>query len=215
MKKTLVLICVFMSLIAFSQEKLLKQVSTTSNEIEILTYGLDDVVIENANNNQVEVMLFDENPNTHAVLLNEVNGALKIEFKLNFESINEGVFRKYITKRLERARAVIKIPKNKNVVLYGKSIGVTSKGIQSNLSVYIDKGNVRLHEVKKNVAISLFLGNVYATVKDNFNINVKTNKGNVFINDKKQPSFYQKENKNALYTFKVNSIKANVFLLRK
>jgi hypothetical protein len=96
----------------FSQEKLIKTREVQFNEIEINSDGLDDLVIENSSDNQITITLLDEQPNTHTVFFDdETNGVLKVDFKLNFDVYKEQVFRKYITKRLQRARAIIKIPK--------------------------------------------------------------------------------------------------------
>jgi hypothetical protein len=49
---------------------------------------------------------------------------------------------------------------HKNVVVHGKTIGVTSKNYNGNLSVYIDKGKERLNEVQGHTVVKLFLGPV-------------------------------------------------------
>jgi hypothetical protein len=213
-KKHVLALFLFTSIFLFSQEKLIKTREVKVDEIEIITDGLDDVIIENSKSNVIEVILLDENPNTHTVLLKEEVGALKVEFKLNFNTPNQQVFRKYITKRLQRAKAIIKIPMHKNVVLHGKTIGVTSKNYNGNLNIYIDKGNVILNEVKGNTLVKLFLGNVYAQLKGSSNINIETNKGEVLINKiSNKKGLYKKADKKATYNFNVRSINANVFLI--
>lgn len=209
-KEACVVVFIFTSLTFFSQERLIKKSTFQSKEIEIITDGLDDVIIENSLSNQIEVILLDENPNTHTVFLEEQSGVLKINFKLNFNVFKEPVFRKYITKRLQRASAIIKIPNKKIVNIFGKSIDVTSKSYNGDLKIYIDTGNVKLNEVKGNTSIKLFIGNVYAQLKKNSSANVKTNNGVITINGEVNSSPFFKKKKNLSYNFIVNSIKANV-----
>ena len=187
-----------------------------SENIEIIADGLDDIVIENSQDNQLQIKLFDENPNSHRVFTEEENGVFKVSFQLDFNTFKEEVFRKYITKRLQRASVVVKIPKNKNVIIYGKTIGVNSKSYHGNLAIYIDKGNVKLHQVKKDIKVKLFLGNVYAQLSNKTAIDIKTNKGKIEIDNKEiQQSLYKKQIDNSIYIFDVKSINANVNLITK
>jgi hypothetical protein len=199
----------------FSQEKLIKTREVQFNEIEINSDGLDDLVIENSSDNQITITLLDEQPNTHTVFFDdETNGVLKVDFKLNFDVYKEQVFRKYITKRLQRARAIIKIPKNKNVIIYGKTIGINSNSYKGDLKFYIDKGNVRLNKVSGNTLVTLFLGNVYGQIRKKTNLNIETNNGEIKINKTKYKGYlYKILTKNAVSNFKVRSINANVFLI--
>jgi hypothetical protein len=201
----------------FSQEKLIKTREVQFNEIEINSDGLDNLVIENSLDNQISITLLDEQPNTHTIFFDdETNGILKVDFKLNFDVYKEQVFRKYITKRLQRAKAIIKIPKNKNVTIYGKTIGINSNSYKGDLKIYIDRGNVRLNRVNGNTLVALFLGNVYGQLRKNSNINIKTNKGDISINKTKYKGhLYKIFTKNAVSNFKVRSINANVFLIRE
>lgn len=205
----------FTSLFLFSQEKLIKTREIKFNDIEINSDGLDDLVIENSTDNQITIMLLDEQPNTHTIFFDdEINGVLKVGFKLNFDVYKEQIFRKYITKRLQRAKAIIKIPKNKNVIIYGKTIGINSNSYKGNLKIYIDKGNVRLNKVNGNTLVTLFLGNVYGQLRKNSTINIKTNKGEISINKTKHKEhLYKILTKNAVSNFNVRSINANVFLI--
>lgn len=208
-------ILLFTSLFIFSQEKLIKTREIKFNDIEINSDGLDDLVIENSVGNQITIMLLDEQPNTHTIFFDdEINGVLKVGFKLNFDVYKEQIFRKYITKRLQRAKAIIKVPKNKNVTIYGKTIGINSNSYKGNLKIYIDKGNVRLNHVKGNTLVKLFLGNVFAKLGKNSNINIKTNNGEISINKTKHKEhLYKILTKNAVSNFNVRSINANVLLI--
>ena len=205
-----------MSCSLFSQEKTIKTTEIPSPSIEINTDGLDDIIIENTEDNQLKIILMDENPNSHRIFTEEENDVFKINFQLDFNTYKDEVFRKYITKRLQRASVVVKIPKNKDVIIYGKTIGVVSKSYYGNLAVYIDKGNVKLHQVQKNIAVKLFLGNVYAQLSSNNSIDVNTNKGQIVIDNKQiQHSVYKKQFETSSFNFEVKSINANVNLITK
>ncbi|CAM1348815.1 DUF4097 domain-containing protein [Tenacibaculum insulae] len=215
-RKGLFVLFLITSFTLFSQEKLTVKREIQSKEIEIFSDGLDDIVIENSLNNQLEVVLFDENPNTHRIFITEEKGVLKVSFKLNFEFQQTQVFRKYITKRLQRAKVVLKIPKHKNVFVYGQTIGVEAKSYQGDLSIFIDKGNVKLHQVKKSVLVKLFLGNVSAQISKKNAINIKTTKGKILIDSQNYKSpFYNKIANPLAFKFNIESINANVVLITK
>ena len=193
----------------------MKQENIQAEVIEIITDGLDDVIIDNSLEDKLEVVLLDENPNSHVILIQEDREEVKIRFKLNFKAFDNGVFRKYITKRIERASAVVKVPKGKKVIIYGKTVGVESKSYKGDLSVFIEKGNVKLNEAQGDILVKLFLGNVYAKLNKNRNIDVETTNGKFTLNNKKMSNkFYEKEI-NSSPNFKVKSINANVILIRE
>lgn len=215
LRKYFLMVFLCTSLFLVSQEKLIKSRSFDSNEIEIITDGLDDIVIENATNNQIEVILFDQHPNTHAISFNEeIEGTLKVSFQLVFDTYQKQVFRKYITKRLQKVNAILKLPKNKEVIIDGKTIGIISKSYQGNMKIYIDKGNVRLNNVKGNTFVSLFVGNVYAHLPKKSNIDIKSNTGIIRINNKSyKDKMYMKTTQKSVANLKVHTINANVILI--
>ncbi len=214
MKKILLIIFVCFCSLTFCQEKLIEQRDASQNNIEIITDGLDSIIVENSEDNMIEVSLFDENPNTHSILFNEEDGVLRIQFQLNFKTLQNDVFRKYITKRLQKASVVIKVPKNKNIILYGKVISVTSKNYKGDLSIFIDRGNVQLNKIKGNTSVSLFLGNVFSKLKSDSSFDVTTTKGEIVVNKQSYKSRYsQKSDNKSSLNFRVKSINANVNLI--
>lgn len=215
MRNFLISIFIFSSFLIFSQEKLMKQKNTQAEVIGIITDGLDDIVIENSLEDKLEVFLLDENPNTHAILIEEDTEEVKVRFKLNFKAFDNGVFRKYITKRIERASAVVKVPKGKKIIIYGKTVGIESKSYKGDLSIFIEKGNVKLNTVKGNVLVKLFLGNVYAKLNKNKLLNIETTNGEFTLNNKKMNNIFYEKKVNSSLDFKVKSINANVVLIRE
>ena len=59
------------------------------------------------------------------------------------------VFRKFITKRLQRASAIIKIPKNKAVIIFGEEINIAAKSYGGPMDIYIEKGLIKLDTIQK------------------------------------------------------------------
>ena len=161
MKQLIFLFLIIINHSVFSQEILRKFLETNLNDIELETFGLDEVKIINTNSNKIEVRLYDENVNSHTINIEEKSGVLKIGFEIAFYE-EPDVFKKFITKRLHRASAIIKLPKNKRLTLYGDAIDVISESYQGNLNIYLNKGFVKLHQVKGNVLLKLFQGNVFA-----------------------------------------------------
>lgn len=194
----------------FSQQQSFHSLSSEAIAIEIDTDGLDTITLLTSNNETIAVQLLDENPNTHYVTVDDTGTIVKIAFKLDFIP-QETVFRKFITKRLYRASAVVKLPKNKNITLHGKTIEIHSKNYQGNLTIYIDKGVVSLNEVQQNVVLKLFQGNVFATVV-NSTIHIKSTNGNIVVNEKIYPKEYKKEAITSTKIVSISSIHANITL---
>lgn len=206
--RTLLVLFLWMSCQLFSQQTIIKSFSSDAKSVEISTEGLDEIIIQNSENDQIEVSLFDENPNAHHIIVEDKKEDLKISFELDFLE-DDSVFRKYITKRLNRASIVVKLPKNKGITVLGTTIDVISKNYNGNLSIYIDKGYVNLNEVQQNVDVKLFQGTISATVS-NSNIDIKSTNGQIVVNEKTYLKKYKKATKNVVKIFSVSSINANV-----
>lgn len=194
----------------FGQQILLKTYETTLSEIEVASFGLDEVKIVNTDAPNIEVCLYDENPNSHMIHIEEASSVLKIGFELMFHK-ESTVFKKFITKRLHRASVVIKLPKNKQLTLHGDHVDVISESYHGDLNIYINKGFINLQKVKGNVVLKLFQGNVFAQVT-NTNIDVVSKKGKIVVNDTLHHKKYQKSIKNSSKFFKLTSLHTNVTL---
>ena len=142
-----------------------KNIETSQKEIEISTVGLDDFVIENSNSKFVEVILFAENIHEQGIVIAEENNRVSIKFQLDSLIIEETVFRKFITKRLQRAYAIVKIPKGKNLTIYGENHSIESKNFWGDLTIYIEKGIVKLNTIQSNTVVKMYAGTIYATAK--------------------------------------------------
>lgn len=213
MKQLICMLLLFVSCESFSQQMVMKSFYSDAQEIEVLTEGLDEIKIVNSKNKEIEITLFDENPNAHYILIDDETSILKIGFKLHFFK-NETIFRKFITNRLNRASVVLKLPKNKNLTLNGTNIDIVSKNYQGNLKIYIDKGFINLNEIQQNAILKLFKGNVFAKTL-NSNIDIQSNNGKIMVNNTEFQKKYQKQEIKKTKTFELTSINANIVLSTK
>ena len=211
MKNKVIILFLVFSNVIFSQKKATKKFQTTANEIEISTIGLDDFVLENAESNFIEIFLYTEDSNEHHILFKEEQGVARIKFDIIEFKTEETVFRKFITKRLQRAYAIVKIPKNKRITILGNNVDIASKSYQGDLAVFIEKGNIKLNTVKETTEVKLYSGNVYASLK-NINIDVISNIGKIKVDTILKHKTYQRERDNFKKKLTVKTIKGNVFL---
>ncbi|TXD46920.1 MULTISPECIES: hypothetical protein [unclassified Polaribacter] len=147
-------------------------------------------MLENSKTDFIEITLFAENSNEQHIDVKQENNEIQIGFQLDEVQEKEIIFRKFITKRLQRANAIIKVPKGKKVTIIGKDIDVESKDFKNPLEIYIENGIVKLNTIKATTVVKLYSGNVYATSKGS-TIKVISNQGNIKVD----AVFYQKEYK--------------------
>ena len=211
--RLVILFCLF-SIVVLSQKKVVKKFQITATEIEISTLGLDDFVIENSESNFVEVYLFAENSEKQHIVYNEAYNLVKVQFNIPNNKLEEKVFRKFITERLHRASAIIKVPKNKVITIYGDEINVESKNYEGDLNFFIEKGILKLHKVFANLVVKMYAGNLYASLKK-ANISVVSKTGKIKINNIFVKKKYQKKDNESNIEVSINSLKANIFLTTK
>lgn len=201
---------VLFPLVFFSQKKVTKKFDLQTQEVIINTDGLDDLVLENSNSNTIEVILFAKSYDNQLIKIDEKNSETLISFEFQGTETREVIFRKFITKRLQRAEAIIKIPKNKKISIFGKNVDITSKSCVNKLAIFIDNGIVKLNKIQTDLMLKLYAGNVYGTFK-NSNLNVSSNLGKIEINKKLHKQKYQKTSKYSDTKITIESIKANIF----
>lgn len=211
MKKSILFIFLLISILGFSQKKILKNVQFNADKVIIYTAGLDDLVLENSTSKNVEVVLFAESYDDQLIKIDESKSELNINFYFEGTETREVIFRKFITKRLQRANAVIHIPKNKKVIIYGENVDIESKNIENPLEIYIDNGIIKLNSPQKSTTVKLYAGNVYLQDKSS-TINIISNLGNISIDEVLYEKSYQKKVKKSNNSVFIQSIKANIFL---
>lgn len=208
-----ILLMLFFS-VSFSQKKVMKKFQTFANEITIHTAGLDNLVLENSTSEFIEVTLFAESYDDQLIKIEEKNKELFIKFHFEGTQTREVVFRKFITKRLQRANAIVKIPIGKKVYIFGENVDIESKSHRNELAIYIENGIVKLHEIAADTTLKLYSGNVYATVK-NTNLEINSKDGKIEVDEVQYEKTHQKKLLENTKTFSVTSLKANIFLTDK
>lgn len=205
-----ILLMLFFS-VSFSQKKVVKKFQTFADEITIYTAGLDNLVLENSASEFIEVTLFAESYDDQLIKIEEKNKELFVKFHFEGTETREVVFRKFITKRLQRANAIVKIPTGKKVYIFGENVDVESQSHENELAIYIENGIVKLHQIKAKTTLKLYSGNIYATVK-NTNIEVNSKDGKIQVDDVFHEKEYQKQLEKNELQLSIISMKGNVFL---
>ncbi len=204
---TLVIVLVSQCTI-ISQNSSSKSFTSLSNEIEINVRALDEVKIQNSNTEEIEVHVFSQSEEIYTITIKEFESLLKIDFEKS--SFSDTVFRKYITKRINRATTLIKIPKGKNITIIGDNVDVISEDYEGDLNIYIEKGYVDLHTIQQGLNLKLYQGNVYFSSME-ANLNITTTTGKIEYNNRPVFSPYHVNKKSYKKQITVSSIKANIF----
>ncbi len=211
MRKFFLLLLSFITSVTVCQKKVLKKITSTATEVAISTEGLDSFTLENSNSKFIEVFLYAENPNKQHIIVDENNNELEIKFKIANLKTPETVFRKYITERLKRASATIKLPKNINVVIFGDYINIHSKSFRGNLRMFLENGIVKLDTIQKDLELKMFAGNVFGNFK-NTNLNVISKNGKIKIDSVFYQKKHQEINSKNFKKLTITSNKGNIYL---
>ena len=214
MRKFFLFILLTSQTLCFSQKKVLKKLQTNADEINIYTKGLDNIILENSSTGFLEIALQAESYDDQLIKIEQQPSKINVKFDFEGTQTREVIFRKFITKRLQRASAIVKIPKNKKVYIFGENVDIESVNYNNDLAIYIDNGIVKLNTIQSNVILKLYSGNVYAKVKS-ANINVISNTGKIEIDDVLYQKKYNKVIESKLKEVSITSIKANIFLTKQ
>ena len=195
----------------FSQKKIIKKLTSTTKEIAIFTKGLDDLVLENSTSEFIEILLYAEDPNKQHIVIEEKSTKTDIKFKIPVFKSEEAVFRKYITKRLKRASVIIKIPKNKEVSIFGEHINISSKSYNGNLTVLIEKGIVKLDTIQQNAVLKMYEGNLFGVLKQS-NLTITSKIGKIKIDTVFYKKKYEENRMDTGKEISITTLKGNIFL---
>ena len=199
---------------AFSQKKIIKKFTTNIKEIAIFTKGLDDLVLENSTSEFIEILLNAEDPNKQHIVIEEKSTKTDIKFKIPVFKSEDAVFRKYITKRLKRASVTIKIPKNKEVSIFGEHINISSKSYNGNLNVLIEKGIVKLDTIQQNLVLKMYEGNLFGVLKQS-NLTIASKIGKIKIDAVFYKKKYKENRMNTGKEIAITTLKGNIFLTHR
>ncbi len=199
---------------AFSQKKIIKKFTTNTKEIAIFTKGLDDLVLENSTSEFIEILLYAEDPNKQHIVIEEKSTKTDIKFKIPVFKSEDAVFRKYITKRLKRASVTIKIPKNKEVSIFGEHINISSKSYNGNLNVLIEKGIVKLDTIQQNLVLKMYEGNLFGVLKKS-NLTIASKIGKIKIDAVFYKKKYKENRTDTSKEIAITTLKGNIFLTHR
>ena len=199
---------------AFSQKKIIKKLTTNTKEIAIFTKGLDDLVLENSTSEFIEILLYAEDPNKQHIVIEEKSTKTDIKFKIPVFKSEDAVFRKYITKRLKRASVTIKIPKNKEVSIFGEHINISSKSYNGNLNVLIEKGIVKLDTIQQNLVLKMYEGNLFGVLKKS-NLTIASKIGKIKIDAVFYKKKYKENRTDTSKEIAITTLKGNIFLTHR
>ena len=199
---------------AFSQKKIIKKFTTNTKEIAIFTKGLDDLVLENSTSEFIEILLYAEDPNKQHIVIEEKSTKTDIKFKIPVFKSEDAVFRKYITKRLKRASVTIKIPKNKEVSIFGEHINISSKSYNGNLNVLIEKGIVKLDTIQQNMVLKMYEGNLFGVLKQS-NLTIASKIGKIKIDSVLYKKKYKENRMDTSKEIAITTLKGNIFLTHR
>ena len=199
---------------AFSQKKIIKKLTTNTKEIAIFTKGLDDLVLENSTSEFIEILLYAEDPNKQHIVIEEKSTKTDIKFKIPVFKSEDAVFRKYITKRLKRASVTIKIPKNKEVSIFGEHINISSKSYNGNLNVLIEKGIVKLDTIQQNLVLKMYEGNIFGVLKKS-NLTIASKIGKIKIDAVFYKKKYEENRMDIGKEISITTLKGNIFLTHR
>ena len=211
MKGVVVLFFLWFSGFTFSQKKISKQFETNAREINIYTAGLDNISLENSDSGFVEVFLYAEDYDEQMVEIENTNKTVNIKFDFEGTETREVIFRKFVTKRLQRANAIVKIPKDKMVYIFGENVDIESKNLDNDVAIYIENGIVKLNKIKANTILKLYSGNVYASV-NNTNLALQSKSGKIEIDGVLKEKEFKKTQNAPQIKLTITTIKGNLFL---
>lgn len=198
--------------VGLSQQKIIKTIQSDAPFVEVKTEGIDNLVIQESETNELEMVILDADGMgvIDDFKCNDFNCVLSIKTELKIDNPLTNKINQFPLAAPTNVSAIVKIPKNKKVTVFGETIDVQTRGYQGVLRILIDKGNVRIEGIKGITEVNLFAGTVFANINKN-SLNIKTRKGTISLNDEVQKSPYKKKKKKA-HLLVVKSINANVVL---
>jgi len=198
-----------------AQQKIIKTVKSDAPYVEVKTDGIDNLVIEESESDQLEMIISDADGLgvIDDFSCNDFNCVLSIKTQLKIDNPITNKINQFPLAPPSNVSAIVKIPKNKKVTVFGEMIDIQTHGYDGILRILIDKGNVRIKGIKGITEVNLFAGTVFAEVNQNA-LDIKTRKGRISFNEEIQKSPFRKKIKKA-HKLLVKSINANVVLTQR
>lgn len=192
-----------------AQEQLARQWELQSSSLEFTAEDIDHLRIENSTSGKLELVLKDEQPFARTVVFQKHQSFSELKISKETTELAPTVFRKFITEELQRASVIVRIPKDKTLVVTVRETSIEVANYDGNLTIFSQRGNIQLHTVKQATSIQLFQGTITATIDGSFEL--QSNRGTITVND--QPCVSPCSQKMvAGPLLKVQSIHAHIFV---
>ncbi|MBL4604182.1 MAG: hypothetical protein JKY02_00505 [Flavobacteriaceae bacterium] len=194
------------------QQKIIKTIQSDAPYIEVKTVGIDNLIIQESETNELVMIILDADGLgvVEDFVCNDFNCVLSIKTELKGTNDLTNKINQFTIAPPTNVSAIVKIPENKKVTVYGETIDIQTEGYTGILRILIDKGNVRIKGIKGITEVNLFAGTVFANINEN-SLHIKTRKGTISLNNEVQKSPYKKKKKKA-HLLVVKSINSNVVL---
>ena len=205
---------VFLSInsVLYAQDQWRKIEEVTTREISVNCSGLDDLVLKNSTDNFLRISLDNKSSDNYVIDTRQIYDTTEIFYQFEEKSfIEDGVFRKFITRRMNNVSTIIEVPEGKSIVIHGESLGVKSESYKGDLSVYIKTGNIYLYKIEGVCKISFYQGNLY-TSSSGLNLNIISNKGAIVSNGRSLESPVFQEKGTTKKQLNVQTILGNIFI---
>ena len=212
MKYRILWVYFFMVTTGFAQQKIVKSVASDAPYVEVKTDGIDTIEIQESDSNQLEMIISDADGLgvVENFSCNDYNCVLSIKTELRVDNPQTNKINQFPLPPPSNVSAVVKIPRNKKVTIYGQMIDVQTQGYDGILRILIDRGNVHIGAIKGITEVDLFAGTVYAQVNEHA-WDIRSRKGTVTYNKEIQKSPFKRKRKKA-HKLLVKSVNANVVL---
>ncbi len=202
----------FCSISIFGQQEISKKVKSNANYVEVRTDGIDYLIIEESDSDELEMTITDRDG--LGVLddfsCTDSRCLLRIRTELKIDHPNTNKINMLPQNPPSNVSAVVKIPKKRKVTILGDEIDIQTQGYEGVLFILIEKGNVKINKLKGITQVDLSSGTVYANVDQNY-LDIRTRKGSILMNDSIQKSPLKKKRKQA-NKLTIKSVNANVVL---
>ncbi len=211
-KSSLLSIFLLCSVSLLAQQNISKKIKSDANYVEVRTDGIDNLIIQESSSDELEMKITDKDG---LGVVNDFSCAegrclLRIKTELKIAHPNTNKINMFPQEAPSNVSAVVKIPRNRKVTVFGDEIDIQTKGYEGTLLILIEKGIIRLDAIKGITDIQLSSGSVYAKIQKSY-LDIKTRKGRILLNDSIQKSPLKRKLKDS-HKLTIRSVNANVVL---
>lgn len=199
-----------------AQHKIQRIVEGEATDIYIAIEGIDNLKVEESDKNTIEMIILDRDEVgvVESFSCEDKTCVLKVKTLVKqTHAINDKIHQ-FPSAPPSNVTAIVKVPKGKKVIIEGAIVDVQSQGYQGALKMMIDKGNIRLSNIKGKVELDVFSGAIFASITKDTGLDLSTRKGSITMDKKEVTSPHKKELEQQKQLI-VRSINANVIISTK